>query len=149
MKKTTDELKQYLDTLFQKSGYAGMAVSLRGPEGVIFETGFGYRNQEMTLAPDANTVFGIASMSKSMTALACCILHVEGKLCLDDPITKYFPTLHIPGAPDECVTLKTIAMHRAGLPPLPPLEWSIAMNSAEEDNNMAPKIRTHSPQTQI
>ncbi len=135
MKRTIEELKQYLETLFEKSGYAGMAVSLRGPSGVIFESGFGYRNREKSLAPDENTVFGIASMSKSMTALACCILHAEGKLCLDDPITKYFPDLHIPGAPDECVTLKTIAMHRAGLPPLPPLEWSIAMNSAEEDND--------------
>ena len=27
----------------------------------------------------------------------------EGKLSLEDPITKYFPTLHIPGIPDECV----------------------------------------------
>lgn len=83
---------------------------------------------------DGDTIFGIAPMSKSMTALACCILHAEGKLSLDDPITKYFPKLHIAGAPDECVTLKTVAMHRTGLPPLPPLEWSISLNSKEEDS---------------
>ena len=134
MKQNIEVLNQYLEELFEKKGYAGMAVSLRGSEGPVFERGFGYRSIEKNLQTDENTVFGIASMSKSMTALACCILHTEGKLSLDDPITKYFPNLHIPGAPDECVTLRVIAMHRAGIPPLPPLEWSIAMNSAEEDN---------------
>ena len=134
MKRDREALRKYLGALFKERGYSGMAVTIRGPEGVLFEEGFGYRNEKQDLPVDGDTVFGIASMSKSMTALACCILHTEGKLSLDDPITKYFPKLHIPGAPDECVTLKTIAMHRTGLPPLPPLEWSIAMNSQEEDS---------------
>ena len=134
MKRDKDALHTHLKSLFDKRGYSGMAVCIRGPEGVIYEEGFGFRNEEQDLPVDGNTIFGIASMSKSMTALACCILHAEGKLSLDDPITKYFPKLHIAGAPDECVTLKTVAMHRTGLPPLPPLEWSISLNSKEEDS---------------
>lgn len=133
MKRDKTALHEHLEALFQKRGYSGMAVCIRGPEGVIFEEGFGFRNEGRDLPVDGDTMFGIASMSKSMTALACCILHTEGKLSLDDPITKYFPKLHIPGAPDECVTLRTVAMHRTGLPPLPPLEWSIVMNSKEGD----------------
>lgn len=134
MRHDLNTLNAYLEKLFEEKGYSGMAVSLRGPEGAVFERGFGFRNMEQQQPADENTIFGIASMSKSMTALACCILHAEGKLDINDPITKYFPDLHIPGAPDECVTLKVIAMHRAGLPPLPPLEWSIAMNGPEQDN---------------
>lgn len=134
MKRNKAALHEHLEALFQKRGYSGMAVCIRGPEGVIFEEGFGFRNEGRDLPVDGDTIFGIASMSKSMTALACCILHAEGKLSLDDPITKYFPKLHIAGAPDECVTLKTVAMHRTGLPPLPPLEWSISLNSKEEDS---------------
>ena len=133
MKRDKTALHEHLEALFQKRGCSGMAVCIRGPEGVIFEEGFGFRNEGRDLPVDGDTMFGIASMSKSMTALACCILHTEGKLSLDDPITKYFPKLHIPGAPDECVTLRTVAMHRTGLPPLPPLEWSIVMNSKEGD----------------
>ena len=87
-----------------------------------------------TLPADTDTVFGVASMSKSMTCLALCILETEGRLSLKDPVSKYFPKLHIPGTPDELVTLEMIAMHRAGLPPMPPLEWSIAMNSVERDS---------------
>lgn len=134
MKRNTESLDRYITDLFEKRGYPGMSISLRGPEGVILEKGLGYRNCEKKIPVDRDTVFGIASMSKSMTSLACAILHTEGKLSLDDPVVKYFPDFHIPGAPDECVTLKTIAMHRAGLPPMPPLEWSIAMNSIERES---------------
>ena len=70
-----------------------------------------------------------------MTALACCILEAEGKMSLEDPVVKYFPDFHIPGAPDDCVTVRTLAMHRSGLPPMEPLEWSIAMNSRERDTH--------------
>ena len=135
MKRNTEELDEYLERLFEKCGYPGMAVCIRGPEGILYDRGFGYRSIEHKKTVDGDTVFGIASMSKSMTALACCILQTEGKLSLDDPVVKYFPDFHIPGAADECVTIRTLAMHRAGIPPMEPLEWSIAMNSIERDTH--------------
>ena len=127
------ELETYLEKLFGKRGYPGMAVCIRGPEGILFDKGFGFRNTQKKTVVDGDTVFGIASMSKSMTALACCILETEGKMSLEDPVVKYFPDFHIPGAADECVTVRTLAMHCAGIPPMEPLEWSIAMNSVERD----------------
>ncbi|MGN0205129.1 MAG: serine hydrolase domain-containing protein, partial [Coprococcus sp.] len=135
MERNTEELDDYLEHLFERRGYPGMAVCIRGPEGFLYDRGFGYRSIEHKKAVDGDTVFGIASMSKSMTALACCILQTEGKLSLDDPVVKYFPDFHIPGAADECVTIRTLAMHRAGIPPMEPLEWSIAMNSIERDTH--------------
>lgn len=129
-----EKLERRLAALFREKGYPGLAVCIRGPEGVLFDKGFGYRSLEPKAAVDGDTVFGIASMSKSMTALACCILQAEGKLSLEDPVTNYFPGLHIPGAADESVTVRTLAMHRAGLPPMEPLEWSIAKNSIERDS---------------
>jgi CubicO group peptidase (beta-lactamase class C family) len=44
-------------------------------------------------APDADTVFRIASMSKSFTASAILLLRDEGKLALDDPAARYLPEL--------------------------------------------------------
>ena len=128
-------LDRYLGDLFLKRGYPGMAVCIRGPEGILFDRGYGFRNMEKKQKVDGDTVFGIASMSKSMTALACCILETEGKMSLEDPVVKYFPDFHIPGAADECVTVKMLAMHRAGIPPMEPLEWSIAKNSKERDSH--------------
>ena len=109
-----EKLEKYLAELFEQRGYPGMAVCIRGPEGIVFEKGFGWRSIEHKKGVNGDTVFGIASMSKSMTALACCILQAEGKMSLDDPVVNYFPNFHIPGTADECVTIKMLAMHRTG-----------------------------------
>ena len=145
MRECAEKLDQYLGDLFKKRGYPGMAVCIRGPEGILFDRGYGYRNMEKKLEVNGDTIFGIASMSKSMTALACCILETEGKMSLDDPVVKYFPDFHIPGAADECVTVKMLAMHRAGIPPMEPLEWSIAKNSKERDSHWYREMLRTSP----
>lgn len=145
MERNKNVLEQYLDNMFDKKEYAGVAICIRGPEGILFEKGYGYRNLEKKKEVNGDTVFGIASMSKSLTALACCILDVEGKMSLEDPVVKYFPDFHIPGAADECVTVKHLAMHRAGIPPMEPLEWSIAMNSKERDTHWYREMLRTSP----
>ena len=145
MERNKNVLEQYLDNMFDKKEYPGIAICIRGPEGILFEKGYGYRNMEKKKEVNGDTVFGIASMSKSLTALACCILDVEGKMSLEDPVVKYFPDFHIPGAADECVTVRSFAMHRAGLPPMEPLEWSIAMNSKERDTHWYREMLRTSP----
>ena len=143
--KDTKELENFLDHLYEEKKYSGVAVCIRGPEGIIFEKGYGYRSIEKKKGVNSDTVFGIASMSKSLTSLACCILHAEGKMSLEDPVTKYFPDFHIPGAPEECVTVRMLALHRAGIPPMEPLEWSIAMNSKERDTHWYREMIRTSP----
>ncbi|MBQ8563351.1 MAG: beta-lactamase family protein [Firmicutes bacterium] len=136
----TRELDFFLEKKVEELKLAGVAVAVRGPEGVLFEKGYGYRDKEMTTPPDGNTIFGIASMSKSMAALACAILATEGKLSLEDPVSKYVPGFHVPGNPDDAVTIRSLAMHTTGIPPMEPLEWSIAMNTpgrnSEEDRQL-------------
>ena len=66
---------------------------------------------------DGDTIFGVASMSKSMTALALAMLEEEGKLSLEDPVVRYFPTFQVPGNARDEVTLRHLAMHTSGIPP--------------------------------
>lgn len=145
MERDFTTLENYLEELFRQKKFSGMAIAIRGPEGLLFCKGLGFRNKERTITPDENTIFGIASMSKSMVGLACCMLQVEGKLDLNDPMIKYFPNLHIPGVPDELVTVERVALHRAGIPPMEPLEWSIAMNSIERDGEWIRSMRATAP----
>lgn len=145
MKRDIKSFDHYIAELFEKRGYPGMAVAIGGPEGILLQKGYGYRDGAQSLPVDENTVFGVASMSKSMTALACTILYVEGRLDLEAPISDYFPDLHIPGIPDECVTVRNLLMHRAGFPPLGTLEWSIVMNSKEPDNRWSRYVRETAP----
>lgn len=140
-----ENLDKYLTDLFEKRGYPGMSVCIRGPEGICYEKAFGHRSLQPRIPTTEDTIYGIASMSKSITALACCILEAEGKMSLEDPVVKYFPNLHIPGTPDQWLTVETLATHRSGLPPMEPLEWSIAMNSRERDSHWYREMRRTAP----
>ena len=69
--------------------------------------------------PDADTVFRIASMSKSFTASAILLLRDEGRLALDDPAEKYVPELTgwPPVTPDsDRVTIRHLLTMTAGFP---------------------------------
>ena len=70
-------------------------------------------------APDADTVFRIASMSKSFTASAILLLRDEGRLALDDPAEKYVPEMAgwPPVTPDsDRVTIRHLLTMTAGFP---------------------------------
>jgi len=87
--------------------------------GVLVHCGsFGARS-EGSPPPDADTVFRIASMSKSFTASAILLLRDEGRLALDDPAEKYVPELAgwPPVTPDsDRVTIRHLLTMTAGFP---------------------------------
>ena len=136
---------RYVEEVFQKSGFPGVTMTIRGPEGVIYERGFGKRSIEGDLPADPDTIFGIASMSKSFTTLALAILETEGKVSFNDPVVKFFPAFRVPGIPRDMVTLRHLAMHTSGIPPIQPLEWSISMNSIERDTAYSRYLRETAP----
>src|SRR3954468_23203267 len=57
----------------------------------IFIRAYGLANKETGVKPDANTLYYIASSTKSYMALAAAILDREGKIKLSDPVAKYAP----------------------------------------------------------
>ena len=124
----TQALDAYLTRWAEKKHLAGVSACILGPDGPAYEWTYGVRDAAGTPV-DMDTMFGIASMSKSMTALCLCILQSEGRLSMDDPVSDYLPDFAVPGQPREAVTLRHLATHTAGIPPMEPLEWSIAMNS--------------------
>lgn len=141
----TKELDLAVRRLVEKDHLPGVAVCVKGPEGTIFENGYGFRDPGMETPVDCDTMFGIASMSKSITSLALSILAHEGKLSWEDPVYRYFPEFSLPGAARDAVTLRHLAMHTAGIPPMEPLEWSIAMNSVNRDGEWIREMRRTAP----
>lgn len=66
-----------------------------------------------------DTIFAIASMTKPVTATAVMMLVDEGKLALDDPISKYIPEFANvklkDGSAVRAITLKDLMTHTSGL----------------------------------
>lgn len=73
-----------------------------------------------TKAPvTADTVFRIASMTKSVTAIAILQLRDAGKLSIEDPVAKYIPELAaLPPATTDAptLTIRHLLSHSEGLP---------------------------------
>ena len=139
------KLDSFMEEEFARSGFPGVAVTVRNSDGIMYTRGFGYRNIEKGLPVDGDTIFEIASLSKSVTAFALCLLELEGKVSFDEPVSNYFPDYRLPGTPQQMVTLRHLAMHTSGLPPIQPLEWSISMNSIERDTQWSRDMRHESP----
>jgi len=58
---------------------------------VVFQESLGCRNLQTSEPMTIDTIFRIASMTKPITSLLAMMLYEEGKLKLDEPITKWFP----------------------------------------------------------
>ena len=79
----------------------------------------GLRDVASKAAVEADTVFRIASMTKSFTAMAILRLRDEGKLSLDDPAERYVPemkTLKYPTTDSPRITVRHLLSHAEGFP---------------------------------
>jgi CubicO group peptidase (beta-lactamase class C family) len=89
-------------------------------DGRLVHTGAsGVRNLTTRVPADADTVFRIASMTKSFTAMAILQLRDEGKLSLDDPVERYVPELkglRYPTSDSPRITIRHLLTHGEGFP---------------------------------
>ena len=79
----------------------------------------GYRDIETQAPTNADTVFRIASMTKSFTAVAILSLRDEGKLSLDDPAERFIPelkSLRYPTGDSPRITVRHLLSHSEGFP---------------------------------
>lgn len=103
----------------QEKKFPGMAFGIVTDHRLLYAGSAGYTNlAEKTLVSSAS-LFRIASMSKSFTAMAILKLRDEGKLRLDDAVSRYIPVLKdIPVLTADAppVTIRDLLTHSAGFP---------------------------------
>jgi CubicO group peptidase (beta-lactamase class C family) len=123
MNRITEENKQRFEALVEDimttQGAAGLAVAIVDKEGQVqYEKYFGYRDEEQKLPIDDQTIFGLASITKSFTSLAIIQLAEKGVISLSDPVSKYVPafTNKNQKAP---VKIWHLLCHSGGFFPLP------------------------------
>lgn len=137
------EFESYVKLLMERHDAPGLAVGIVSNRRVIYARGFGYRDREKGLPVTTKTIFGIASVSKSFTALAITQLSDRGLLNINDSVVKYLPEFKIPGNCKK-VTLHNFLTHTAGIPPLPSLDWAIIQGTnwtEEEKKRLAERLK--------
>jgi CubicO group peptidase (beta-lactamase class C family) len=68
---------------------AVIAIARRGK--LVALDAYGWRDKAAGVAMTSDTIFNIASMIKPVTAVGGLMLYEQGKLLIDDPLSKYFP----------------------------------------------------------
>lgn len=80
---------------------------------VVFQKPYGYANLETRQPTSNDTIFGLASITKTFTALALLTLVDKGLVGLDDPLSKYIDGLTNEYKP---LTIRQLASMTAGVP---------------------------------
>ena len=112
-------------------GYPGAAVVVGRKGAAVWEKGFGRLGwtEESGGVVAERTIYDLASLTKVVgTTTAVMILFDEGKLRLDDQVSKFIP--EFAGGGKETITLRMLLEHRSGLPAGRDL-WRIAHTPEE------------------
>ena len=112
-----------VDSLYKdyavKNHFPGIAFGLVVDDKVVFTGNQGYTDIDQQIPVTSSSLFRIASMTKSFTAMAILKLRDEGKLNLDDPADRYIPELKkiiYPTADSPPLTIRHLLTHGAGFP---------------------------------
>ena len=107
-------LDNYISNIFrilQIDTMPGVSVLVSQNGDIIYQKGFGYADIEKKIPVTPDTKFKIGSISKQFTAVAILKLQEEGKIKIEDKISKY-----IPGFPrGNEVTIYQLLTHTSGI----------------------------------
>lgn len=114
--------KPYIDLMMQgfmvKEHIPGLTYAIIANGSVVYTSNFGHAELEKETFVSNETQFRIASMSKSITAMAILQLRDRGILSLDDVVTKYVPTMKLPSLTDDSppLTIRHLLTMTCGFP---------------------------------
>lgn len=124
----TDQAGEFVNGYLKKKQIPGCAVMVRRDGKVVLLAGYGMANLEHGVRVTPATVFQSGSMGKQFTAMAVMMLVEEGKLSLDDPISKH---LAVPASWSK-ITVRHLLTHTSGLGDYPE-DFSLQEDYTEDE----------------
>src|ERR1700728_1893621 len=88
---TNAAVTKYVKAEMARQHIPGLALLVAKNGKIVRAEGFGLSNVELQVPVKPETIFQSGSVGKQFTATAIMMLVEEGKIALDDPLTKYFP----------------------------------------------------------
>ncbi len=111
------ELERLAQNEIETGAVPGLAIAVVFQDEVVYAQGFGVRDTATNEPVDADTVFQLASISKSVGSTVIAALVGEGVISWDTPISDLDPVfaMYDPWVTRE-ITLRDMYAHRSGLP---------------------------------
>ena len=113
---TADPIDQYIQAEMQQRQIPGLALLIARDGKIVRAQGYGFSNVELQVPVKPETLFQSGSMGKQFTATAVMLLVEEGKVQLDDPLTKYFKNAP---ATWKNITVRELLSHTGGFTDYP------------------------------
>jgi len=111
-----EQIEGLIPILMQESKIPSIVIGVVKDGKMIYSKAFGGKLLKENAPATVDTLYGIGSCTKSFTTLAILQLADEGKLDINDPVSKYLP-LKI-GMKDNPIKIKHIMSHSSGIPSL-------------------------------
>ncbi|PKK38042.1 serine hydrolase [Siphonobacter sp. SORGH_AS_0500] len=119
IKSALPAIEKQVEEEFRKNNFPGLTYGIVVDGQLIDSHSFGSTNLAQKTAASSKSLFRIASMTKSITAMAIIKLRDEGKLRLDDPVQQYIPEVKKTPAltvDAPVITIRHLLTHAAGFP---------------------------------
>jgi len=111
---TRRDVEEFVSEWVREQGVPGASVAVVDADGLAYADGFGARDRAANAPATPETLYGIGSCTKSVTAVAIMQLAEAGELSVADPVDDYLP--HLRDVPGEPVTLHELLCHSSGMP---------------------------------
>src|SRR5713226_7593687 len=111
-----DAVDEYIRAEMEKQHIPGLSLLVSRDGNPIRQQGYGLSNVELQVPVKPETIFQSGSVGKQFTATAVMMLVEEGKIGLEDPLTKYFRDAP---ATWKRVTIRELLSHTAGFTDYP------------------------------
>jgi CubicO group peptidase (beta-lactamase class C family) len=104
---------RFMRAEMQRQQVPGASLGIVRRGGAIVVKGYGEANVELKVPVTGETVFQSGSLGKQFTATAVMLLVQDGRLSLEDSITRYFPDAPATWRP---ITIRRLLTHTSGIP---------------------------------
>lgn len=112
-----DQIDGLVETVMAETGVPGLAVAVVHQGKTLFAQGYGVRESGKSEPVDVDTVFQLASLSKSISASVVAHQVGKGVVSWDDPVQQYLPWFQLQDPwVSEQVSIGDLFAHRSGLP---------------------------------
>ena len=129
------EIDHFIQRFLEEEGIPGLAVAIVRDEQVVYEKGYGVTSLDNPSPVSPRTVFDLASVSKSFTALGVLLLRDEGLIDLDSPLVLYLPDFHLDDSQlSDKITVRHLLNQTSGLPAITtePLAYYEGIDAMED-----------------
>ena len=115
------KLTEKIGAALEKSGAPSVSVAVVEGGKTVFAKAFGKADLRANRAAGPDTRYAVGSISKQFTAAAVLLAAEQGKLSLDDTVSKYFPDLTRAGE----ITIRQLLSHTSGYEDYAPQDYLV------------------------